>query len=261
MNRYCITIIILLCIVPALSSAQVYWYMYESSDFGFRSESKHYAFNISDGYYELNNTYGWSGGGCGQMYTEAISYGFALRSADTILLHDVRGGYNIRVIVTDTTLKVLDGFEGLKKMVFTGGGKANHTGFMVRLFMKNPDEYLSRKTSLDSMLFSGGVEDNKPTHKFSEGLYVGGLPEHYKGWPLVNPDSVGLHVAFTKQEYQYKDGSILLTKGEWRRKGRYILLNDHTLNAYFILRLIGDNKFTTEVFPFANYDLELMKVE
>lgn len=88
--------------------------------------------------------------------------------------------------------------------------------------------------------------------------------EYYKqnlGKSKLNTDSVGLHIVFSKHSYEYKDGPTLLTKGEWRRKGRHILLKDNTLNSYFVLKLTGNNEFITEEFPFANYDLELMKVE
>lgn len=247
--------------MPALSTAQVYSYGYYSDDNIIDSEYGDYLFIINGGYFELNRRTTTRSGWCAQMYSESISYGFALRTADTILLHDAKAGYNMKVLVTDTTLKVLDGFEGMKQMIFTGYGSPGNTDFMVRLYVKEPDEYLSRKASLDSMLFSGDVEHDKPLHKFSAGLYVSGLPEYYKGWPDVNPDSVGSHIIFTKDKYEYKDGAVLLTKGEWRRRDDYILLNDHTLKAFFILKLTGNNKFVTEVFPFANYDLELMKVE
>lgn len=259
MNR--LYIAILYCILPSLSSAQYYSYSCYSWEDGFRSESRDYTFEISNGYYELNSIYNWNGSGCAQIYTESISYGFALRIADTILLHDAMAGYNMKVLVTDTTLKVLDGFEGMKDIVFTGYGSSVNNDFMVRFYMKKPNEYLSRRTGLDSMLFSGDVENDELSYRFSGGLYVSGLPEYYKSWPKLNPDSVGSHMIFTKNKYEYKDGSVLLTKGEWRRRGDYILLNDHTLKAYFILKLTGNNKFVTEVFPFANYSLELMKVE
>lgn len=261
MKRLYIAVLSLFCLSPLLSSAQVYSYGYYSDDNKIDSEYSDYLFIINGGYFELNRRTTTRSGWCAQLYTESISYGFALHTADTILLHDAKAGYNMKVLVTDTTLKVLDGFEGMKDIVFTGYGSSVNNDFMVRFYMKKPNEYLSRRTGLDSMLFSGDVENDELSYGFSGGLYVSGLPEYYKSWPKLNPDSVGSHMIFTKNKYEYKDGSVLLTKGEWRRRGNYILLNDHTLKAYFILKLTGNNKFVTEVFPFANYSLELMKVE
>lgn len=235
------------------TSAQVYSYRYNNKEEGLSSSYETLSFSIGTNYYELNCSSTMSGGGCAQMVSEQLSYGFVMRDNNTIILHDVRGSYNMKVEITDSSLKVTKGFEAFKNINFNWGGKFIQRVSDEKIYVKYYDDNLNRKTTLDSVLFNSDMSLNRndtPLYKFSKGFYA----IAYK-YTEPTTDSSYLHLLFDNNTYKYKLGEMLLTEGIWKQIGNYILLKDHTLNSYFILRMTGNNRMITEVFPYANWNL------
>lgn len=235
------------------TSAQVYGYSYNDKDNGLSRSYETLSFKIGVNYYELNSNSTMSGGGCAQMVTEQLSHGFVIRHKNTVILHDVRGCYNMKVEITDSSLIVIKGFEAFKNINFAWGGKYSQEKFFDSFNVKHFDDNLNRKTTLDSVLFNSDISLNSndtSLYKFSTGFYAIAYND-----TKPTADSNYLHLLFDNNIYKYKLGELLLTEGVWKRKGDYILLKDHTLNSYFILRMVGNNRMITEVFPYANLNL------
>ncbi|MCB9046650.1 MAG: hypothetical protein H6550_11015 [Chitinophagales bacterium] len=208
---------------------------------------------IDSNYYELMRYTTMSGGGCGQLNTYPLASGFVMRFKDTLILHNVKAGFNTKVKVTDTTLRVVQGFEWFKEIVFRGyGNEWRKDKWRDSIAVRYDNDYLKRSTTIDSLLFSAGKQQDSITrYAFEEGIYS----ESYTGVVLSPEDSTTLHVDFHGSSYTYKLGASLMSRGQWERVGNYIVFKDETLNAYFITELVGDNRFRTDIFPLAHFPI------
>lgn len=258
-------LLLICCLVGYTAQAQRYTHVYKHEEGDHSYTSYSFWINIADDYYQIESEISTGGGGCGMFMPVMISYGFVMRSHDTLVLRDVRCGYNMMVIVTDTTLQVLKGYEYFKQIPFARHDDTYEIPEWYReLCVTYQEELLNRKSLLDSLLYLSALPGKKDLHDsgfhFQPGLYGEESHSYKDGVKYLDTTSdYGAGLLFTDSTYKYSYQAKLFSTGEWRKWNNYILLKDHMLNTYFVLRLTGDNKFTTEVFPFANYSLDLIR--
>lgn len=173
-----------------------------------------------------------------EFVIDVPSYGMVKQFGDTVVLHDITGNYKMKAIRTDTTLRIIQGFEYLKSITLKGDGKMDYYPRF------NFDSFYNMYLSHNKPVY-----DNDSNYLFKIGTYGHGYPE-----------GLGLHLIFSNYSYQYRDDSLLLTKGTWQRIGNLILLDDQTLNTHFILRLNGNSKLTAESFPYT-YNMNMLLLE
>lgn len=175
---------------------------------------------------------------------ETLSSGIIIENDSIIILHDLQALYNSKIKVVDTVLKVIEGFEDFKNLLFISYDTMSwniNTSLSIHK-SENLNQNLKKKSHSDSLLFSIASDKyaiNNKNFQFNIG-------EYRQDW---------VSITFTGNEYAYHFKEYLLTKGKWRRLGDYIILDDLTLKSNFFLELIDDNELTTKTFPYFNDNL------
>lgn len=216
--------------------------MYDSSDDRLIHEEYGWRFSFKDGKYELSYTIAYNDRSCMPSSSENISMGIFLKNYDTLILHDLHLGYNMKVVVTDTTLRVLEGFEAMKDVVFLNKYGSKYASLLHnrRLLLDQP-EVMAHHTWYLSKFFSAG---DSVLYKFMPGKYYNDIIKSKEG---------RFSVMFTDEEYRFYVGEQLLTTGKWYRKDNFIMLKDETLQVRFMFSITDDNKIKPEAFPYKYY--------